>query len=153
MDEDVLWKHQSTLITKLFDIYDVNDFIWGKNNDQWVPTWDNKVRVCISKEQAISVHKEASILGPLAAMFGRELQQFLMQNPKATLIKQQDIQYSVDSGRTAIKVTSKPEYANWGAEDDNASQSSKRTRSPRRAWYRGGQEVDLRASDQHSHGY
>ena len=107
----------------------------------------------MSKEQVISVHKEACILGPLAALCGRELQQFLMQNPKATLIKQQDIQYSVDSGRTAIKVASKPEYADWGAEDENASQSSKRTRSPRRAWYRGGQEVDLRASGQQSHGY
>ena len=127
MDEESLWRHQSTLINKVFGIYNVNDFIWRKNNDQYVPTWDNKTRVCMSKDQVISVHKEACILGPLAALFGRELQQFLMQNPKATLIKQQDMQYSIDSGRTAIKVTSKPAYANWGAEDENASQSSKRT--------------------------
>ena len=99
MDEDVLWKHQSTLIIKLFGIFDVNDFIWRKNNDQWVPTWDNKIRVRMSKEQIISIHKESCILGPLAALFGRELQQFLMQNPKATLIKQQDMQYSIDSGQ------------------------------------------------------
>ena len=150
MDEDVLWKHQSTLINKVFGIYDVNDFIWRKNNDQWVPTWDNKVRVCISKEQAISVHKEASILGPLAAMFGRELQQFLMKHPKATLIKQTDMQYSIDSGRTAIKVISKPTYAKWGAADENASHSSTRGRSPRRDWYRGSQEGE---QDQRGHDY
>ena len=149
MDEDVVWKHQSTLIIKLFGIFDVDDFIWRKNNDQWVPTWDNKIRVRMSKEQIISIHKEACILGPLAALFGRELQQFLMQNPKATLIKQQDMQYSIDNGRKAIKETSKPNYARWGEGDEHAS-SSTRARSPRREWYRGNQDVE---HDQHRHGY
>ena len=134
MDEDVLWKHQSTLINKLFGIYDVNDFIWRKNNDQWVPTWDNKTRVRMTKDQIISIHKEACILGPLAALFGRDLQQFLMQNPKAALIKQEEMQYSIDNGRKAIKETSKPNYAKWGEQDGHAS-SSTRARSPRRDWY------------------
>ena len=152
MDEESLWRHQSTLINKVFGIQNVADFIWRKKNPQYVPTWDNKTRIMMDKDQVVSVHKEACILGPLAALFGRELQQFLMTNPQAKLIKQQDFQHSVDSGRTAIKVV-KPEYADWGAEDEHASQSSKRTRSPRRAWYRGGQEVDLRASGQQGYGY
>ena len=134
MDEDVLWKHQSTLITKLFGIFDVNDFIWRKNNDQWVPTWDNKIRVRMTKDQIISIHKESCILGPLAALFGRDFQQFLMKNPKAALIKQEEMQYSVDNGRRAIKETSQPNYAKWSEQEGQAS-SSTRARSPQREWY------------------
>ena len=79
----------------------------------------------------------------MAALFGRELQQFLMTNPEAKLIKERDFQHSVDCGRTSVR-DNKPEDAEMDVEDDQASQCSKRTRSPRRAWYRGGQEVDLR---------
>ena len=73
-----------------------------------------------------------------------------MENPKATLIKITEMQYSVDSGRTAIKLTVKPTYAKWG-DDENASQSSRRTRSPRRDWYQTNQEVDQQ--DQRDQGY
>ena len=70
---------------------------------------------------------------------------FLMVNPEAKLIKQRDFQHSVDCGRVSIRVD-KQEDAEMGVEDDQASQSSKRTRSPRRDWYRDvrNQEVDLR---------
>ena len=141
-DESLNW-YQTTLITKVFGIQNVADFYWRKNNPQHVPTWDGKTRILMDKDQLVSVHKEACIFGPMAALFGRELQQFLMTNPEAKLIKQRDFQHSVDCGRTSVR-DNKPVDAEMDVEDDQASQCSKRTRSPRREWYRGGQEVDLR---------
>ena len=88
-------------------------------------------------------------MGPLAALFGRELQQFLMVNPNAKLILQTEFQHSVDSGRVSLSqqiVDKQREDAEMVIDDDQASQSSKRTRSPRRALYRDvrSQEIDLR---------
>ena len=140
---DQLNYYQKTLITKLFGIHDVAKFHWRKNNPLEVPTWDGKTRVWMSKEQLVAVHREACIFGPMAAQFGRELQQFLMVNPDAKLIKKDDFQHSVDSGRVSIRENMREE-ADMIVEDDRASQCSKRTRSPRREWYRGNQDVDLR---------
>merc|ERR1711873_367973 len=130
MDDESLKWHPSNLINKVFGIQNVADFIWRKNNPQYVPTWDNKTRM-MDKDQVVSVHKEACIFGPLAALFGRELQQFLMTNPEAKLIKQRAFQHSVDCGRTSVRVD-KPLDAEMDVEDDQASQCFKRTRSPRR---------------------
>ena len=148
IDGEYLNWHQTTLITKVFGIQNVGEFIKRKATPQPVPTWDGKTRVWMDKDQLVNVHREACIFGPMAALFGRELQQFLMVNPDAKLISQNDFQHSVDCGRVSIsqQIVDKQEDAEMGVEDDQASQSSKRTRSPRRAWYRDvrNQEVDLR---------
>merc|ERR1711989_233982 len=70
MDDESLKWHQSTLINKVFGIQNVADFIWRKNNPQYVPTWDKSSRIMMDKDQVVSVHKEACIFGPLAARFG-----------------------------------------------------------------------------------
>jgi len=141
-------RHQMTLITKVFGILNVGEFMQRKSNPQQVPTWDGKTRVWMDHDQLVRVQKEACIFGPLAALFGRELQQFLMVNPNAKLILQTDFQHSVDCGRVSIsqQIVDKQDDAEMGIDDYQASQSSKRTRSPRRAWYRDvrSQEVDLR---------
>ena len=43
-----------------------------------VETWDGKVRALISVEQTIEMFREVCFLGPLAAMYGREVRQTLM---------------------------------------------------------------------------
>ena len=89
------------------------------------------------------------MIGPLAAIFGREVQQFLMVNKNAKIIAMTEFQNSVDSGRVSLSqqiADKQSEAADMVIDDDQASQSSKRTRSPRRALYRDvrSQEVDLR---------
>ena len=89
------------------------------------------------------------MIGPLAAIFGREVQQFLMVNPNAKIIAMTEFQNSVDSGRVSLSqqiAEKQSEDADMVIDDDQASQSSKRTRSPRRPLYRDirSQEVDLR---------
>ena len=142
-------RHQMTLVTKVFGILNVGEFMSRMSNPLLVPTWDGKTRVWMKQEQMVRVHKESCIFGPLAALFGREVQQLLMVNPNAKLILQTEFQHSVDSGRVSLsqKVVDKQrEDADMVIDDDQASQSSKRTRSPRRAFYRDlrSEEIDLR---------
>ena len=142
--------HQQTLITKVFGILNVREFINRTKNDVMVPTWDGKAYVMVKEETMVRIHKESCIFGPLAALFGREVQQFLMVNPNAKIILMTEFQHSVDSGRVSVGQQRinwqwQREDAEMVVDDDQASQSSKRTRSPRRALYRDvrRQEADL----------
>ena len=80
--------------------------------------------------------KEMCMIGPLAAMFGREFQQYLLINKGTNKIPVDEFQYSVDCGRASLSkqkiraVQSEPVEVDY--EDDRASQVSKRTRSPRK---------------------
>ena len=142
-------RHQMTLITKVYGITNVGEFMSRMSNPLLVPTWDGKTRVWMKYDQIVRMHKESCIIGPLAALFGREVQQFLMVNPNAKLILKTEFQHSVDSGRVSLSqqiVDNQCDDAEMVIDDDQASQSSKRTRSPRRALYRDArsQEIDLR---------
>ena len=113
-----------------------------------IPTWDGKAHVMVKEEAMVRIHKEACIIGPLAALFGREVQQFLMVNPDAKLILMTEFQHSVDSGRVSLsqqRVEAQRQDADMIIDDERASQSSMRTRSPRRPLYRDirRQEADL----------
>merc|ERR1711989_98043 len=97
------------------------------SNPLLVPTWDGKTRVWMKQEQMVRVHKESCIFGPLAALFGREVQQFLMVNPNAKLILQTEFQHSVDSGRVSLsqqRVEAQHQDADMVIDDDQASQGS-----------------------------
>ena len=77
----------------------------------------------------------------MAAMFGREVQQTLMSPTPPTKIPVEDFQYSVDSGRASLGKErikwSWSEAVNPHRDDDQGSQTSRRTRSPRKMHYHG----------------
>ncbi len=100
-------------------------------------------------------------MGPLVAMFGREFQQYLLENRgtnKINKIPRDRMQFSVNSGRTSMgERRIEQVYSQYVAddhEDDCVSISSKRTRSPRRDLHRNApwkqshsnrQDVDVRS--------
>ena len=47
--------------------------------------------------------KEIFIFGPLAAMYGREIEQYLIQNYMPDLVPESDFAFSVQQGRTSVK--------------------------------------------------
>ena len=47
--------------------------------------------------------KEILLLGPLAAMFGREIQQILIQNYMPEMVSEEEFAFSVQQGRASIK--------------------------------------------------
>ena len=85
-------------------------------------------------------------------MFGREVQQILMVTKDIKHIDMAEFQNSVDSGRVSLSqqiAEKQSEVVDMHVDDDMASQSSKRTRSPRRALYRDvrSQEADHRSAN------
>ena len=75
----------------------------------------------------------------MAAMFGREVQQILMSPNPPNKIPVEDFQYSVNSGRASLSqqriANARIEPADDQRDDDQGSQTSKRTRSPRKMLY------------------
>ena len=143
---------QTILITKMFGISDIGDFMNKVNGTILVPTWDGKTRVWMTDAQVKRMHQEICMLGPMAAMFGREVQQILMVTKDIKHIDMAEFQNSVDSGRVSFGqqiADQQSEAADMHVDDDLVSQSSKRTRSPRRALYRDvrSQEEDHRSAN------
>ena len=105
----------------------------------------------MTKDQVERMAKEVCILGPMAAMFGREVQQSLMSPNPPKLISIEDFQFSVNAGRASLSQQSieegRAEHTDNRRDDDQVSQASKRTRSPRKPLYsdvRNRQAPDLR---------
>ena len=102
-----------------------------------VTTWDGKDRALISTDYIHKMFKEICMLGPLAGVYGREVQQILMQNEAPDKISMEDFAYSVQMGRAAIKLgvlrsSYQTRYAaDHYSESDRQSQGTRRTRSPR----------------------
>ena len=134
-------EHQASLLTSVFKITDIREFKESLKASVSVTTWDGKTRVWMSVDQIARMYKEMCLLGPLAAMFGREVQQTLMAPQLPTKIPVDDFQYSVDSGRASLSRERIKHVWNESVdahhEDDRGSQTSKRTRSPRKMPYSG----------------
>ena len=127
-------RRTSRTCSKLPNIREFKDSL-----DEEVPcvTWNGKLVVWMNERQVNEMFSEASILGPLAAMFGREFQQFLMTNRQATRMSTQDMEYSVNSGRASLSESRVSLLRHEPASDagrygGRAGQVSERTRSPRK---------------------
>ena len=105
-------------------------------------------------------------MGPIVAMFGREIQQYLLEHKDTNKIPQERMQFSTNSGRTSMgrrrmdKGHTEPVYVPDDQDDDRISVSSKRTRSPRRDPHRHApwnqspsnrQDIDLRSQGSQRH--
>jgi len=66
-------------------------------------TWDGKNRIMLDSTYIDKMVKEILLFGPLAAMYGKEIEQILMQNHMPDLVSEADFAFSVHQGRTAVK--------------------------------------------------
>ena len=134
-------QHQERLLTSVFNITDKYEFKDRLENPVSVTTWDGKTRAWMTTKQVDDMWREVCFLGPLAAMYGREVQQTLMSPNPPNKIPVKDFQYSVDMGRASL--SQEKIEASWHEpvedrpEDDQVSQTSRRTRSPRKTLYYG----------------
>ena len=66
-------------------------------------TWDGKNQVRLDSEYIERMFKEVLLLGPLAAMYGREIEQILIQNYMPEMVSEDEFAFSVQQGRASIK--------------------------------------------------
>ena len=66
-------------------------------------TWDGKNQVRLDAYYIERMFKEVLQLGPLAAMYGREIQQIRIQNYMPEMVSEEEFAFSVQQGRASIK--------------------------------------------------
>ena len=134
MDESVS-ECQKVLVESIFKAGDIREFHKLLDQPVQVITWDQKVRVWMSTAQIHGMFLEACIIGPLAAMFGREFQQYLLTNKNADKIPVTEMVYSVNSGRSSLSDKKIEAVKHRKIEevrgDEQRQETEKRTRSPR----------------------
>ena len=98
-------------------------------------TWDQRLVVWMSPKQIHEMFLETCLIGLLAAMFGREFQQYLLVKKTTDKISVTDMEFSVNSGRASLSDKKidvvKHRKVEVEREEERKYQSEKRTRSPR----------------------
>ena len=156
---------QDALLKYVFRVDCIGQFRTSlEENEKRVMSWDGELYMWMSKTDIHRMFLEVCTMGPLVAMFGREIQQYLLEHEDTDEIPKERMQFSVNSGRTSMgqrrldKVYT--EYVADDHDDDRISISSKRTRSPRREPHRDApwnqspsnrQDIDLRSERSNRH--
>ena len=131
-------KYQDALITEVFGYTDKRDFLEKERQPTDVTTWDGKDRALISHAYSDKMVTEIGILGPLAAVYGREIEQLLVGPNMPELIPEKVFADSVAYGRASLRTAAlKSSYqdyhggSNYSESDVRSRGSTRRTRSPR----------------------
>ena len=136
LHKDEVRERQEMLLQYVFRVDSVHSFKASLDDEVQVTSWDGKLFIWMTKDNIQKMFVETCMTGPLVAMFGREVQQYLLEHPDTDKIPAERMQFSVDSGRTSMgKKRVEQVYSQYVADDqdnDRMSQSSKRTRSPKR---------------------
>ena len=96
-------EYQDALITHVFGYTYKDDFLPKLKSSLSVVTWDGKNQVRLDSEYIERMFKEVLLLGPLAAMYGREIEQILIQNYMPEMVSEDEFAFSVQQGRASIK--------------------------------------------------
>ena len=99
------YNRQEAMLTSLFQIDDTE--AWRNEytkEESIVPVlnWKGDFIVHATRPVVNKIVGEACMLGPIAAMFGREFQQYLLEHRDRTTIRAIDMQKSVDKGRASL---------------------------------------------------
>ena len=131
-------KYQDAPITEVFGYADKREFLRKESEPTNVTTWDGKGRALISPQYMTKMVTEIGILGPLAGVYGREIEQLLMGPDMPELIPENIFADSVGFGRASLRTAAmKSSYqdyhggSNYSESDMRSRGSTRRTRSPR----------------------
>ena len=95
--------YQDALITHVFGYKDKDDFLPKVKSSLHVMTWDGRNRIMLESTYIDKMFEEILLFGPLAAMYGKEIEQILIQNHMPYLVSESDFAFSVFQGRTSVK--------------------------------------------------
>ena len=125
-------KHQDAVITEIFGYEDKKEFLRNERKPTEVSTWDGKDRALISHDELTKMAEMVSILGPLAGVDGRDIEQLLMGYDKPTLIPEKKFNESVKLGRHTLRLEALSSYqyhsmgSNYSDSDVRSMMSSRR---------------------------
>ena len=100
---DEMREYQDALITHVLGYNYKQEFLQKLKSSLNVVSWDGSSQIRLEPTYIERVVKEILLLGPLAAMFGREIQQILIQNYMPEMVSEEEFAFSVQQGRASIK--------------------------------------------------
>ena len=74
---------QNSIVRELFDL-DPKDFFMGINKPTWVRFWDQRCQGYISQNTAHYLTKRINVMGPTAAIFGKDFELFMLEEETFT---------------------------------------------------------------------
>ena len=104
---------QNTIVTELFD-EDQRSFFDKINKNTWVQYWDNSYEGYISQTAAHYLSKKISVMGPTAAIFGRDFELFINEEYRLGACPIDKIEASINGSTGALNKGSFEEtWAPW----------------------------------------
>ena len=99
---DNLFEHQDALIEGVFNYYDKKGFMATLKSPTDVTTFNGKYHGRISDAHLQSMVQQVGILGPIAALFGRDIEQEFIKGTCWYSVRESLFQHSIDNSYTAI---------------------------------------------------
>ena len=100
---DEMREYQDVLITHVLGYNYKQGFLQKLKSSLNVVSWDGSSQIRLEATYIERMVKEILLLGPLAAMYGREIQQILIQNYMPEMVSEEEFAFSVQQGRASIK--------------------------------------------------
>ena len=97
-----LREYQNALIEDVFGYWDAKGFIQTLKSPTEVMTFNGKNRGFISEAHMTFLVQQVGIFGPLAALFGRDIEQEIIKSTCWYSVKESLFQESIDNSKTAI---------------------------------------------------
>ena len=127
-------EYQDALITHVLGYTYKHDFMPKLRSSLNVVTWDGKGQVRLDADYIEKMFKEVLLLWPLAAMYGREIEQILIQNYMPEMVSEVEFAFSVQQGRASIKkipLRAMNVYESYEEEEDRRADDEHRGRDSR----------------------
>ena len=113
---------QDTIVTDLFN-QDQRSFFDKINKNTWVHYWDDSCEGNISQNTAHYLSKKISIMGPTAAIFGREFEVFINEEYRLSACPMDKIEESINGSKGTLSKNSFEEAwpQNWHRQSYSSS--------------------------------
>ena len=123
----VYYDLQDTFVRYVFATEPTSWFTKKFSTDTWVLWWDNSHRGFVDYDTMVALNKRIGVLGPTAAIFGREFEDYLINEDEAETISVERMERSIRHSLGALsKETINPaNQASYGRGQSSSSTSWK----------------------------
>ena len=129
----VLRQYRDSLIQNVSRYQNVKEFLRGEKEPTEITSWDGQVCGYFSYDKVKALVRQINILGPLAAIYGRDIEQEIMYPTSGTLISARKFNQSTNVPSTTLEATNLGQRPNEVRDHRSEAESTRETsHRPRR---------------------
>ena len=103
---------QDTIVTEIFN-QNPRSFFDKINKNTWVQYWDGSCSGYISQNTAHYLSSRVNVMGPTAAIFGREFELFVIEEYHLTTCPVEKLEESIETSRGTLNKQSFEAHHEW----------------------------------------